>query len=160
MYQEALGDFDAVLELDPDSAAALRGRGVALGSMGRNDEAVTELDRSLARDPDNGETLTARGLVRTSLGQHELAIEDYTRVIELDPGRTAVLHSRGMGHMRLGRYERGVQDFAPSSASTRTTRERTWPGVSLSPRWGSTGRRSGTSTGSSNSPRTTPWPTT
>ena len=50
-FQEALRDFDAVLSLDPDSADALRGRGVALGNLGRSEEAIEDFDRSLEPGP-------------------------------------------------------------------------------------------------------------
>ena len=89
----------------------LRGRGVALGSLGRYDEAVRDFDRSLELDPGNAETLAAKGLAHTSLEQHEQAIEDYSRVLDLDPRATAVLYSRGIARMYVARFESAIEDF-------------------------------------------------
>ena len=87
------------------------GRGVALGSLGRYDEAVRDFDRSLELDPGNAEALGARGLAHASLERHELAIEDYTRVLDLDPRNRNVLYSRGIARMYAARFESAIEDF-------------------------------------------------
>ena len=44
-YEGAIPDFDAVLELDPDNADSLGGRGVARSALGEYEKAIGDLDR-------------------------------------------------------------------------------------------------------------------
>lgn len=65
-----------VTGLDPDNASALRGRGSALGGLGRNEEVLREFHKSLELDHDNGETLMARALAHAILENGEREIGD------------------------------------------------------------------------------------
>lgn len=47
----ALADFDEALSKAPKSTAALIGRGVALGMLGRHDEAIRDFNQALILDP-------------------------------------------------------------------------------------------------------------
>ena len=108
---------------------APRGRGVALGSLGRYDEAVGDFDRSLELDPGIAEALAARGLAHSSLERHELAIEDYSRVLDTDPRNRDVLYSRGIARLYAARFESAIEDFdaiigiEPGHAAARGARE-------------------------------------
>ena len=85
--------------------------GLALGTMGRLDEAISDYDRSLFLEPDNPEAIAARGVAYDGQQRYETAIQDFTRAIELDPGSAQVFYDRGMTHGNLGAWERASDGF-------------------------------------------------
>ena len=57
LYDQALADFDAVLQLDPRHATALRGRGYAHELSGRRAQAIADYERARLLEPEDEWTL-------------------------------------------------------------------------------------------------------
>ena len=96
---------------DPDNAGALRDRGLALGTLGRFDEAIRDYEQSLRLEPDNPDAFTARGLAYNGQQRYDLAIQEFTRAIGLDAGSAQTLYHRGMTYGFLGSYDQAIDDF-------------------------------------------------
>ena len=60
--EKAITDFDAVLQLDPKNAEALRSRGRAYYNKDQSEKALTDLNEAIRLDPKDSESLVARGL--------------------------------------------------------------------------------------------------
>ena len=87
----AMPDFDAVLDLDPDNADALSGRGVARSALENYEEAISDLDRSLALQPGNPVAFISRGLAHVTLGVYDKAVDDFGALLEMEPDHTGAL---------------------------------------------------------------------
>jgi tetratricopeptide (TPR) repeat protein len=127
---ESLADFAAVLAADPDHAAALRGKGLALVQLDRLAEAREALRNAAARAPDDPSVLGAQAHVSLALGDYAagwrkyetrwsnpsfaLSRPDYAQPLWLGEddlaGRTILLHGeQGFGDIiQFCRYTRLV----------------------------------------------------
>ncbi|MCH7510921.1 MAG: tetratricopeptide repeat protein, partial [Chloroflexi bacterium] len=81
----ALAADDRALQLRPDDPESLMGRGVALGDMGRYQEALQTYERALQLRPDNPGTLYNRACLYSLWSKPDEALEDLRRAIGADP---------------------------------------------------------------------------
>ncbi len=99
-----------------DLAQAYCDRGVALYSLGRNDEAMADGDRAVDIDPNVPKTLVCRAEIRLATGDFTRAIADASRAIVLGFEGAAPYHERGQAKFHLGRYREAAEDFAKARA--------------------------------------------
>ena len=77
--QQAVENWSAVLEIDPEHADARYNRGLASRQLGDAMQAVADLTAYLSLVPDSAEAFNQRGLAYLELEQVEQAIADVTR---------------------------------------------------------------------------------
>ena len=58
--QDALADFNRAIELNPNLAGAISGRGIIFRLMGRYEEALADFNRAIELNPDEGRALGNR----------------------------------------------------------------------------------------------------
>lgn len=80
-YGKAVEQFTKVLEIDPKNVAALRGRGDALLSMGRQAEAIKDYEKALEVDPNDSGILNNLAWVLATSPDDKL--RDGKRALEL-----------------------------------------------------------------------------
>lgn len=85
--EEALEDYAAVVEVDPDFPEHHFNVGNILRRLGRNEEAIEAYERALRRSPPFPEAYYNRGDARLEFGDLSGAIDDFRYTIELDPDR-------------------------------------------------------------------------
>ena len=91
---EAFDAFVAALELDPDNAEALVGRGCAL--LDRDiAAALADLDRAISSEPESVDGHRCRAEARRKTGDLEAALADATKAVDIDPSDPAA-------HVALG----------------------------------------------------------
>jgi len=99
MKQGRFNDADkmcrAMLDLEPDNAAALHYSGVLAHKRGNNEEALRLIGRSLERSPLQPDCYSNLGIVLQHNGQFAAAMEAFSRAIALNP-----LHANA--HNNLG----------------------------------------------------------
>jgi tetratricopeptide (TPR) repeat protein len=97
--------------LDPAHAQAHGNRGIALGEVGRYEEALKEFERAAQLDPGAAWAHANRGSALETLGRYEEALAAYDRTTQLAPSE-AIGHW-GRGHVlgELGRYEEALAAF-------------------------------------------------
>ncbi len=83
--EEALADYSAVIEVDPNFHDHYFNRGNILRRLGRNKEAIEDYERALRLSPPFPEAYYNRGDARLELGDADGALADFDRVLELDP---------------------------------------------------------------------------
>jgi tetratricopeptide (TPR) repeat protein len=110
-HQEALRDFDRYLQMAPDDALALRGRGETYRVMERHQEALRDFDRSLQLEPDSAFALRGRGATYLVMGRHQDALQDLDRSLQSAPDDAWALKSRGETYRVLGRHQEALRDF-------------------------------------------------
>ena len=107
----ALADYQAALEIDANSVAALRSRAALLYRRGQNDEALKDLTHAIAIVPDDLQSLRIRGAVRAEMGDTAHAIEDYSKILDVSPADLSAREGRALALAATGEHARAVQDF-------------------------------------------------
>ena len=117
-YSDALPFFDRALGIDPAMAAAWHDRGVALGKLGRDEEALRDLDKAVGLAPKDEEFLFTRAeqlrKLGTLLGKKSLieaAVTAFNRVLELNPNQAEAWDGLGSCMKELGKDSLARQYF-------------------------------------------------
>ncbi|WIH87267.1 tetratricopeptide repeat protein [Brachyspira pilosicoli] len=84
-YEEAIKDFNKVIELNDSYSEAYNNRGVSKSNLGYNEEAIKDYDKAIELNSNNSEAYNNRGVSKSNLGYNEEAIKDYNKAIELNP---------------------------------------------------------------------------
>jgi spermidine synthase len=85
LWEEALGQFQRAVELDPASTPALLGVSLAQIRLGQPREALATLQRVLQRERGNAEALAQAGVAHGALGEQAQASEYLERAVALQP---------------------------------------------------------------------------
>ncbi|MFC5720994.1 tetratricopeptide repeat protein [Streptomyces gamaensis] len=109
--QEALGDYDQAIALDPANARAYFGRGVTYLRLQDFEQALADLDKAHELEPEDADYLTARGEARSRSGHSSEALADYSQAVGLDPGNRLALVLRGLLLRDMGQYRRALADL-------------------------------------------------
>ncbi len=111
------------LTLTPTDVDLLVDRAVALGSLGRYNEAVEDLNRALGLDPDRADAWVFRAASWRHLDQVDQAERDIIRALEADPDNAEALLERGIVRQLKGDTTGAREDWeraitlAPDSAT-------------------------------------------
>ena len=97
--------------LDPAHAYAHLNRGIALGELGRYEEALTAFDRATQLLPDEAWTHYNRGWTLAALGRHEDALAAFDRAVQLLPEEARAHYNRGWALGKLGRHEEALAAY-------------------------------------------------
>jgi len=108
---EAIADFTRALELDPRSAKAYIGRGVARSRKGDLDGAIADYTQGLLLNPRDAEAYAKRGSVRWQKGDLDVAITDFDQALALDPTLSMVYWSRGRARLQKENFPGALEDF-------------------------------------------------
>ncbi|MGH7740376.1 MAG: tetratricopeptide repeat protein [bacterium] len=108
--EEALGEFDRVIEIQPDFGPAYGNRALALEKLGRLEEALKAYDRALSFKPEAWLYFN-RGNSLRDLGRLEEAVESYALASRLDPKQVEALSNQGALYLRLGQPGRALENF-------------------------------------------------
>ncbi|UUX51311.1 tetratricopeptide repeat protein [Nisaea acidiphila] len=93
-FEEALGDLDEAIRLNPDLTAARTYRAVALRELDRLEDAWKEVETVLALLPYDPDALLERGILRQYQGDLEGARADWLAVIQYAPETSAATAAR------------------------------------------------------------------
>ncbi|GBG82832.1 hypothetical protein CBR_g36362 [Chara braunii] len=114
---EAIDDFNRLLEKVPRFASALVTRGTALALQGKLEAAVQDFTQAIECSPKQIEAWKRRGQARAALGLEAEVLSDYAEALRIDPNCSDVYLQRGMFHYKL-------KDFQSAEADMRTTIEK------------------------------------
>ncbi len=93
--KKALADYDEAVQLQPDAAKVLAGRGGLEMRMGMDKEALDDLTRAVRMAPRDAEILVARASFYARKDKAQLALQDYDAAIEADPTAGEAYNGRG-----------------------------------------------------------------
>jgi len=85
MFDEAMEEYQGVLDRDPDHIKGLLNMGNLYVQLGNNERAIDLFKRVIALDPDNADACNQLGSVHKSDGNYAEASASYKRVLSLDP---------------------------------------------------------------------------
>ena len=110
-YQAAIDDYDAAINLKPDSAAAYYFRGTVKRSLGQYKEAIEDYDTAIDLKNDFAFAYYFRGTIRGDLGEHFIAIQDYNKAIRFKPDYAFAYLRRGIANYLLDRNWAAKKDW-------------------------------------------------
>jgi tetratricopeptide (TPR) repeat protein len=118
-YDDALAAYTLAVDLAPDYAVALGGRGDAFRLLGRNAEALADLTRAIELHPNFSAAYICRARTHYALGRYAEALADYDRFDEIGftgtgSGYAPVIDEERRGDIcrRLGRYDEALACFS------------------------------------------------
>lgn len=109
--QEALADYDAVLDLDPDHLATLVNRAGLLHDLGDYGEARRDVAHGLTLDPGNAQLLCTLGLLDLADGRVDAAGLAFSAAIEHDPTLAAAWSNRAIVAFDHGDTDAAIADL-------------------------------------------------
>ena len=102
-WQDALAEYDAAIERDPNLFLAYVNRAAAHGGLGDHAAALADASRAIELDPTYAAAYVNRAAAfNGGLGDHAAALADASRAIELDPTDAAAYQDRAVAHRLLG----------------------------------------------------------
>ena len=110
-YQAAIDDYDAAINLKPDSAPAYYFRGTVKRSLGQYKEAIEDYDTAIDLNNDFAFAYYFRGTIRSDLGEHFIAIQDYNKAIRFKPDHAFAYLRRGVANYLLDRNWAAKKDW-------------------------------------------------
>jgi len=84
-WDQALTNFERILQIQPDSFSAILGQARTLLAVGRADEALSIIKRAVSLKPDDDYAWFTQGALLAQYGDEDKALESLNRAIELDP---------------------------------------------------------------------------
>ena len=109
-YEDALANFQRILDRNPDDTDALNDLAVANMYMGRRDEARRAYQRILELDPKHVNALNGLGVELNDQGRFEEAFASYERALAIDPNNAGARFNRGELRLMAGDFQRGLPE--------------------------------------------------
>jgi len=111
-YDEAIGDFDKALALEPKNAVALANRGITRVWQDDYPAATKDLDAAFALEPRNAVIFRGRGLLAQRNGASKDAVAAYTTALDIEPDNGFSLGHRAEAYHAAGDDAAALRDSA------------------------------------------------
>ena len=110
-YENAIADFDIVIDLQPRDAVAHYLRGSANRQLERYEDARADFDMAIDLDSDYANAYRDRGFLNYHLERYEDARADFDMAIDLDPYDAEAHRGSGLTNYQLELYQDALVDF-------------------------------------------------
>lgn len=117
-HAEAVADYTAVIECDPNYSEYHFDRGMLWRDLGRPEEALADYDRAIRLSPPFPEAYFNRADVLAELGDTEAAVADFGYVLQLDPEFADARLNRAALLLESGARQLAWADVRAGLAST------------------------------------------
>ena len=107
----ALADYDAALDLDPNSVQAYNCRGALHANKGYLNRALEDFGKAMGVDPQFLVSYLNHGATLYRLQRYGEAIADFSNAIRLDPKAKQAYLGRGLTLAKLGHDKNALKDF-------------------------------------------------
>ena len=111
-YHLAMENYNHALQLKPDYAEALNGRGEIYLNVSEYADAEREFSAAITANPKYYEAYVNRGRLYRTVGEYSRAIADWTKALELNPGMAGLREELADLYLCLGSNNGEVRDIA------------------------------------------------
>jgi tetratricopeptide (TPR) repeat protein len=111
LYANAIDDFNAAIQYDPNYIDAYRNRGLARHMSGEFDRALADFNQAIRLDANSAPLYNARGATLLNKGELDRAEVDFDKAISLDPLYAQAYNNRGLARHRKQEFDRAIADF-------------------------------------------------
>ncbi len=109
--QDAISDFNYVLEFNPNDSFAYSNRGIAKDKLGELQDAFNDFNNAVRLSPKSSEAYNNRGAAKNKLNNPQDAINDIDKAIELNPKNHHAHNNRGIVEGKLGNFQDAIRNF-------------------------------------------------
>jgi tetratricopeptide (TPR) repeat protein len=109
--QQALGDYNKAISIDPKHARGYSGRGMAYYRMGKPADAVKDFNRALELDAKHLYAWIGLGDVKVDAADFDGAIAEFSKALEVNPTSAQSYAGRALAWAGKGEYDRAMADF-------------------------------------------------
>lgn len=124
--EKALEEFQNLLDIEPKSVEAWKGRGNALFSIGRDLGALESYDQVLSLQPNEIKTLNNKGKTLYRLRRYKEALETHEKVLELNPDSPEAWSGKGLAHLGLKQFQQATESFEKLKQISRPDQPGVW----------------------------------
>ena len=149
-----------LLRIDPQDAAAFRGRGRAFLALGNADAAIADLSKAIHLDPQDAEAHDLLGQARSAKGDLVAAVADYDEAIRIDPKSARYHDDRGKALNAKGLVDEAIDEFTEATRLDPDLATALWNRAGASTPRGTSTAPSPATARRSTPTRSSPWPTT
>jgi len=115
-YDEAQREFTLAIEMAPDFADPLTGRGYIYSHKSDYQNALTDFSNAIRLNPFDADAWMGRAEARQIMGNYEESIADYDEAIRLYSDDAHFFHRRGDAHSINGDIHRAIEDYRQAIA--------------------------------------------
>jgi tetratricopeptide (TPR) repeat protein len=109
--EEALREFEQVVDRDTKNALAIASRGEIFRLMGQYEAALADFAQAIELDPHNVWTIASEGETYRLMELYGAALADFSLAIDLDLTYIWAIAHRGKTYQLMGQYEEALADF-------------------------------------------------
>lgn len=111
LIDEAVGQFEESIRLEPDNAEAHNSLGIALGKKGQTDEAIRQFEIALRLRPGFADAHDNLGVTLAGKGQTDEAIRQYLEALRLNPDNAEAHNNLGAALGRKGQIDEAIRQY-------------------------------------------------
>jgi tetratricopeptide (TPR) repeat protein len=108
---EALAEFDKALDLDPNNAQALYGRGLLHQGEKQHQLAIDDFTAANGLTPQQAEPLLGRAISYLALDKAKEAAADLDEAVQADPQNAQIWMTRGLAYERVGDKTKAADSY-------------------------------------------------
>ena len=109
--EEALAEFNQAIELDPNNAQALYGRGLLYQGEKQDEQAIEDFTAASGLKPQQAEPLLGRAVSYIALDKFKEAAADLDEAVQADPQNAQIWSARGQAYERLGNKAKAAESY-------------------------------------------------
>ncbi|MCX6243536.1 MAG: tetratricopeptide repeat protein [Bacteroidetes bacterium] len=111
-WDDAISDFNRVIELDPKYVWGYNNRGVAYQNKSQWEGAVEDFSKAIEIDSNSLDAYAGRGISYGVLGFYDKAVRDLSKTIQIDPNYLKGYSNRGVTYANLGQWDKAIADYS------------------------------------------------
>jgi tetratricopeptide (TPR) repeat protein len=111
MNEDAIKEFQDVLEREPRYALAYKGLGQAFFQMKRYDQAEENFRKAVELDPKLWKAHNSLGIIYDYRKRYDMAIQEYSAAISLRPDNGLLYNNLGVSYAMAGENEKAINAF-------------------------------------------------
>jgi len=109
--EEALAEFNQAIELDPNNADALYGRGLLYQGEKQDAQAIEDFTAANGLKPQQADPLLGRAVSYLALDKFKEAAADLDEAVQADPQNAQIWTTRGRAYERLGDKAKAAESY-------------------------------------------------
>ena len=110
-FDEAITEFNKVIETNPKSAPAYYNLGFAYDKKGDLAKAISYFSKAIEADPTLADAYYNRGFAYYKKGAFDNAITDYNKVIEISPASADAHYVLGLAYSQKGDLDKAISEY-------------------------------------------------
>jgi Flp pilus assembly protein TadD len=110
-YEQAIVEFEAVLEKEPENVSAMSNLGVVYYNLGRLDEAIEQYQKAIEIAPEDADIHSNLAAAYVQQNQLDKGLEEYQAAVDLNPRLAEAFFGLGVVYLQTGDADGAIQAF-------------------------------------------------